>query len=271
MSGPGTSTVGKPDQFAFFLGGHDLEMTTIAALVRRTGRALYDKCLAWNGAVASAYRDELEAALAAGITPVLVELGDDIGLPQNRIRLVDHHGPRAGADAPTSLHQVFALLQLPAEDWTRRHELVAANDRGYIDEMVVLGASVEEMREIRAEDRRAQGVTPEEEAAAELAVTHAEGLLDGHLTVVRLPHGKTSTVADRMHSTLDGPGFRNLFVLSPGEVNFFGEGKWVHALDNRFSGDWIGGALPGRGFWGSGHVSGSAVLAWLVEQGRKYA
>lgn len=260
------STIGKAGQFVFFLGGHDLEMETIAALVSRAGRTLHDKGLGWNMAVASAYRSELEAALAAGMTPVLVELRDDIGLPQSRIHLVDHHGVRAGANAPTSLHQVFALLQLPVENWTRRYELVAANDRGHIDEMVAMGASAEEMREIRAADRRAQGVGPDEEATAAAAVANAEILNSGLLTAVRLPHRKTSTVADRMHSTLGGPGFRNLLVISPGEVNFFGEGKWIRDLDKRFPGGWVGGALPARGFWGSGQTNGDGVLSWLLEQ-----
>lgn len=264
------STIRKPDHLAFFLGGHDLEMETIAALVRGAGRPLYDKNLAWNTATTSAYQNEIATTLAADMTPVLVELKDDIGLPQDRIRLVDHHGERAGADAPTSLRQVFALLQLPAGNWTRWYELVAANDRGHIDEMAALGAAIEEMREIRSADRRAQGVASDDEAAAAIAVMGAETLRlnDDQLTVVRLSHGKTSTVADRMHSKLGGPGFQNLLVLSPGEVNFFGGGKWVRALDKHFPRGWVGGALPRSGFWGSGQVRGEEVLAWLIKQNR---
>lgn len=168
------STIRKPDHLAFFLGGHDLEMETIASLVRGGGRPLYDKDLAWNAAKTSAYQSEIATVPAAEMTPVLVELNDDNGLPQDRIRLVNHQGDRAGADAPTSLGQIFALLELPASNSTRWYELVAANDRGHIDEMAALDASIEEMREICAADRQVQGVGPDYKAANAIAVTSVE-------------------------------------------------------------------------------------------------
>ena len=58
----------------FFLGGADLEMATIRALVTETlgPRAVVDKGLGWGGKV-SDYAAEL-AALPSGVVPVLVEL-----------------------------------------------------------------------------------------------------------------------------------------------------------------------------------------------------
>ena len=151
----------------FFLGGHDLEMDTIRELLeRRAAGRWHDRGLAW-GARASAYREEIEAALAAGETPVLVELEDDVGLDGRCVVIVDHHGESAGAERPTSLEQVFAWLALPPGEWTRWHELVAANDRGYIPALVEAGASIEEIREVRAADRGAQGITEAEERAAQ--------------------------------------------------------------------------------------------------------
>ncbi len=62
---------------------------------------------------------------------------------------------QASYDKPTSLQQIFALLGLSAERWTRWFALVAANDRGHIAEMVGLGATPEEIAQVRAADRAA--------------------------------------------------------------------------------------------------------------------
>ncbi|MGQ0593063.1 MAG: hypothetical protein ACT4QB_10550 [Gammaproteobacteria bacterium] len=255
----------------FFLGGNDLEMQTIRALLEETapGR-FHDKHLRW-GARASAYRQEIEHALSASLTPVLVELQDDLGLDPGRVVIVDHHGEQAGSDKPTSLQQIFALLGLPAGRWTRWFTLVAANDRGHIAEMLGVGATPEEIVRVRAADRAAQGISPEEERAGEEAVRRAETLAKGRgrLTLVRLPHDHTATytatVTDRLDPTLGGPGFKNLVVLCPDEVNFFGSGDLVAAIDRRFPGGWYGGALPHYGFWGRAG-SGQEVLMFLLDQ-----
>jgi len=239
-----------PEHLVFFLGGRDLEMATIRDLLQEVapGR-FYDKALAW-GAAASAYRQEILATLAGGLTPVLVELADDLDLTPTRTIVVDHHGARAGAHQPTALHQVFALLGLPGKRWNRWFELVAANDRGYIPAMIERGATLEEIVRVRAADRAAQGITPAEEAAGEQAVAQAETLAGGLLTVVHLPHARTATVTDRLQPELGGAGYHNLLVDCPAQQNFFGAGQLVLALQQRFPGGWYGGALPARGFWG---------------------
>src|SRR5207249_1075933 len=112
----------------------------------------HDKRLAW-GARASAYAGEIASCLGAGRTPVLVELEDDVGVGDAGVVVVDHHGPRAAHEAPTSLHQVFALLGLASRCWTRRYDLVAANDRGAVRALVAAGATRAEIEEIRAADR----------------------------------------------------------------------------------------------------------------------
>lgn len=236
-------------RLVFFLGGRDLEMLTVRELLEEPGLRFHDKSLAW-GAKASDYREEIDNALSAGLTPVLVELGVDIPLPADRVTVIDHHGRRAGSDLPTSLHQVFDLLQLPGERWSRRFELVAANDRGYIPEMLERGATPQEIEEIRAADRRVQGVTEEEEAVATAAIAQRREYAQGMLTVVVLSHNRASIVADLLLAELGGPGYENLLVISPEEVNFFGDGDSVRMLDKLFPGGWLGGALPERGFWG---------------------
>ena len=240
----------SPEQLVFFLGGHDLEMLTIRGLLEQEapGR-FHDLELGW-GARASSYREPILAALAADTTPVLIELENDLGLPDGPLLIADHHGARAGKEAPTSLHQVFRLLALPPARWTRWFDLVAANDRGYIPALRQLGADSQEIAAIRAADRQAQGITQADEDAAEQAVRNLAIDAEGALTVVALAHPRTAAVTDRLHPDLGGPGFRNLLVLAPDEANFFGEGRIIATLANQFPAAWYGGALPDQGFWG---------------------
>lgn len=97
-------------RYEYFLGGRDLEMTTIAELLHSVGETVHDRHLIW-GAKASAYREELAAARSTGAIPVLIELTDDLGLAndidQGHAILIDHHGDRAGKDVPTSIEQIY--------------------------------------------------------------------------------------------------------------------------------------------------------------------
>lgn len=233
----------------FFLGGQDLEMVTIRDLLLETGAMFHDKRLGW-GARASDYRAEIDAALAAGDSPTLIELELDVRLPEERITVVDHHDHRAGTDARSSLRQVFDLLALPPERWTREFELVDANDRGHIPGMIRSGATADDIVRIRAADRAAQGVTADEQKAAREAIAERISTPNGDLTLVRVPHSKASVVADLMHAELGGPGYTNLVVLSPTEINVFAEGWIVSALKEALPQGWSGGDLPERGFWG---------------------
>ena len=258
----------RHSDYEFFLGGHDVEMITIRdLLVEVAANHLHDKGLNW-GAKASHYRSEIADSLRKGRTPVLIELEQDIELDQQRIILINHHEERSGIEQPTSLQQVFRLLELPQEQWTRWNELVAANDREYIDGMLKIGATKEEIMEIRAADRLAQGITPEEEISGEHAISEAEELRGGFLTVVYLAHSKTSVVTDRLHPALGGRGYENLLVSCPDQVNFYGSGDCIYALNEAFPGGWYGGALPVRGFWG--HLGNPPELVpFLLGQAEK--
>jgi hypothetical protein len=239
----------KP-RFVFFLGGHDLEMLAIRDLLEtNVPFRFHDKGLSW-GAKTSDYSEEIGACLSNGDIPVLIELQDDVGLDLERVVIIDHHGERAGVYQPTSLHQVFDLLQLPREAWSRWFELVAANDRGYIPAVREAGATQEEIVKVRAADRAAQGITVEEEVQGAKAVAQAEVRANGRLTLVRLPHSRTAAVTDRLEPALGGPGYQNLLVISPRQLNFFGEGRVIFALNWSFPEGWYGGAPPERGFWG---------------------
>ena len=122
-----TARARRRRDIALFLGGHDLEMITIGELGRRwlSPERVHDKGLRW-GAAASTYSAGIGAALATGLTAVLVELEDDLpaSLDRTRILIIDHHGAGAGADQPSALHQVFRLIGCPARAWTRDRKSV---------------------------------------------------------------------------------------------------------------------------------------------------
>jgi len=239
-------------KLVFFLGGHDLEMITIKGLLDEKGITYYDKELSW-GAKASDYKEEISKTIASGLIPVLVELTNDLDIGQENYILIDHHGERAGANTPSSLRQVFELLQVPSKEWTRYFELVDANDKGHIQAMINIGASREEVMEVRQADRHAQGITDEQERQGHLAIAQIETLLNGKLTIIQLPHSKTAAVTDLLHPALGGSGYKNLLIISPDEVNFYGKGEIITALNQKFPDGWYGGSLPEYGFWGHGN------------------
>ncbi|MCK6685092.1 MAG: hypothetical protein L6R30_22035 [Thermoanaerobaculia bacterium] len=252
----------------FFLGGYDLEMVTIRELLEKEAAGCFhDKLLSWS-AKASAYLPEIVQALEQGRRPVLIELVNDLEEPLKsdpRLIHVDHHGSQRGLNARTALHQVFVLLGLPASRWTRWYDLVSVNDWAYLPGLMEFGATKEEIEDVRRRDRAAQGVTPEEEAGAIRAIERAEYRFGGRLIVVRIASHRTSPVTDRLEPLRPGLGAENVFIVSPGEVNFSGEGWLVLGLAARFPGGWMGGALPLRGYWGSVEAGEEDVLEYLKE------
>lgn len=239
-------------EFRFFLGGRDLEMETIAALLFEAGLGdrVVDGGLAW-GARAGAYDGAIRTALAAGETPVLIELADDLAADIDRSRLVviDHHGSRAGHGRPTSLEQIFALVGRAAGlVWTRRRALVAANDRGHAAAMRAIGAQPDEIREIRDADRLAQGVSAEVAAESRRAVSAAKAL--GPLLVVETRATTSSAVHDFLLPEYGGPDPSDVLVTTALTWSFSGEGRVIADLST-IPGCWYGGDLPSRGFWGA--------------------
>lgn len=250
----------------FFLGGRDLEMSTIHDIVAELapGRC-HDLRLAWDNARASAYATEIAAALARGRRAVLVELELDLSIDPARVIVVDHHGPASNGRVPGALEQVALLLNIPPQQWPREWALVSANDTGYIEGLLAMGATREEISDVRRRDRAAQGITAEQELAGEEALARATRPHPS-LTVVELDHAKTAVVSDRLHCALGGPGFDQLLVLCPHETNFFGRGDLIAKLVALRPGSWCGGDLPLRGFWGMGVREPSLagqIVAWL--------
>jgi hypothetical protein len=236
----------------FFLGGHDLEMREIRALLNEAGleQCIVDHELAW-GARASAYEGDIRAAIATGETPVLIELTDDLPCDFLKAGLVniDHHGSRAGADAPSALRQVYDLVgRRHGLAWTRQRALVEANDVGHVPALRAMGATPEEIRAIRDADRRAQGVSAATEQESRRAAAAAQRR--GALTLVRTTAPTSSAIADFLLPEYGGPGADDLIVVMPDKIAFFGLGTVIDRLKDT-PGSWYGGALPARGYWGA--------------------
>ena len=167
---------------------------------------------------------------------------------------IDHH-KYDGDDRSNSLTSIEQISNLLGVELTAYERAVALNDKGYIPLMEEAGVPAETISAVRLADRKAQGVTAEMEEQAERACASKEVV--GSLTIVRLPHSKTSTVCDRLYGQ-----YENLLVLSAdGETNFFGSGAVIAQLQEKFGG-WSGGQLPKTGFWG-GYPNQDEVEAFV--------
>ncbi|MDR0860596.1 MAG: hypothetical protein LBO09_06585 [Candidatus Peribacteria bacterium] len=258
-----------------FLGGADAEMSAIREVLQQTGIEFVDNQLGW-GAKISDYSDRIKEALSSNREVVTIELINDINL--KGLVEIDHHGERS--TEPASILQVLKLIGIEP---TRRQQLIAANDSGYIPAMLALGATPEEVAEIRLLDRSAQGITSEMEAEAERAIANTETI--NGITVIRMSHSKCATVSDRL---FDPSKPQNLLILSgDGESNYYGNGLLCQLLKGEktgtapapwdasqtietFSnfGGWNGGAGLGDpesyGFWG-GYGDQEAIKSFIVD------
>lgn len=196
----------------FLLGGNDLEMTTIKNLLVNAGEQFETHDLRWDNAKLSSYEKTLEEY---GNSPDYqiygVELNEDIPHPDNYVR-IDHHNDFA--NKPSSLEQVATLLGFAMD---RHMQLVAANDSRYIPGMIKLGASREEIDDIRRADRAAQGISEgDDERLAEESLKSCKGDAS-NLYVVKSLTSKFSTICDRMYP------YRRLLIYNDDIAEFYGE------------------------------------------------
>lgn len=197
----------------FLLGGYDLEMQEIKNILEQNGNTYLDKQLKWDNALLEAYRDELEIYLnnkAYAIYGIeLQEQGFD--LPSNYYR-IDHHN--ALSDLPSSIEQVCTLLDVPM---SRHLELVAANDKAYIPGMEAIGASIDEISDIRLKDRQAQGVTQRDEELAKQALRHKKR--EGDLIIIYSHSDRFSPICDSLYPS------DKLLIYTDDELVYYGKGK----------------------------------------------
>ncbi len=226
----------------FVCPANDGEAQTIVALLKRNGEVVLVTAQSWGASwdgLEAEIKSAVSSAIADGDTVYGIELQG--AAPAGAVNL-DHHCYENDdrSNPKSSIEQVASVIGVKL---TAFEQAVAANDKGYIPLMREQGFDNDTIQKVRLLDRSAQGITPEQEAAAEVAITKAEAT--GKLTVVRLAHSKCATVTDRMYGQ-----YTNLLVLcEDGESDFYGDGGIIAELQSRFGG-WSGGQLPKSGFWG---------------------
>jgi len=234
----------------YFLGGHDAEMLEIRNMLEASNVPYFDKQLKW-GAQLSKYQQELDQ-LEPNQRPVFVELKLDCAYPEHAV-IIDHHGERAGKNQLTAIAQTAKRLRTSLN---RHQQLISINDRAHIRGMKAFGASHSEIETIRALDRKAQGVTDDDEKKALKTIQENIRILCPDVAIVKSLCERTSCVVDRIHDR-----FKHLFVFSPdGNAHYFGPGEIVFALRDMVhfaqKNDpalevWYGGDLPEIGFLGT--------------------
>lgn len=220
------------EQLFFLLGGADLEMQTIRDVLVCQGIPFADHHLRWDNALLSSYQEELQER-KGGQTIYGIELREDI-LPPSCYRAVDHHNGLSSF--PCALEQVLEILQLPMN---RYEQLVSANDKAYIPGMLALGATSEEIATIRLADRKAQGVTEEEEHLAEKAIADNKEIVNG-LIIVHALCSRFSPICDRLFP------YHKLLVYTDSEWMYYGDDSTK--VCELFSDDLLEGNL----FYGGG-------------------
>ena len=183
----------------FLLGGYDLEMQTIKELLEKNKAKYIDKKLSW-GAKLSDYKDELNFYG----TIYGVELQEDITPPKN-YKSIDHHNENS--HKPSSLEQVGKILNI---ELNRHQQLVSANDANHIKGMQKLCATKEEIQTIRELDRKAQGVTDEDEELAKDSIKKS----NSNIIYSKTPH--FSSICDRVYDK-----FENYIVYDENKIVFY--------------------------------------------------
>lgn len=199
-------------QPVFLLGGRDLEMCVIADMLRAQRITFKDYSLQWDNAHLSQYQTELQEYGNHAFFQIYgVELQEDIIPPTNYIR-IDHHNDFI--DKPSALEQVANLLNVSLN---RYQQLVVINDRAYIPGLQAAGATSDEIAQIRYNDRKAQGVTKEEEQWAELAINENREQI-GDLIIIHAFCSHFSPICDRLYP------YEKLLIYTDEELMYYGKG-----------------------------------------------
>lgn len=199
----------------FLLGGYDLEMLEIKKILKKHNIPYFDNHLSWDNALLLNYRDVL-AQYGNNHDYQLygIELRNTgiYSIPEN-YQLIDHHNEYNKLQS--SLEQVANILQIPL---TRKQQLKAANDKGYIPAMKLLGATDEEIFNIRLQDRKAQGVTKKDELLVGKAIENKKLL--GDVTVVEALSFAFSPICDRLYP------YKKLLIYTSQNLMYYGENKY---------------------------------------------
>lgn len=206
----GKNTSENKGKHLFLLGGRDLEMVEIGRLLDKHAIPYLDAGLTWKNAVLSAYKAALDSSAQSYETIYGLELRPDIPAPAN-YRLIDHHNelpPR-----PSALEQVAEIIGVKLKG--QRYRLVIANDVAHIAGMRACCAPDDAINQIRLEDRRAQGVTPEDEEQAARDLISLR--MESGVGIVQTELEHFSPIADRIQL----PG---LLIYNATSLTYYGKG-----------------------------------------------
>jgi len=156
-------------------------------------------------------------------------------------RNIDHHYYR-GDDRSNRLSSLEQVAEILGVELDRHQQLVAANDRGYIPAMEAMGATTEEVLRIRQLDRRAQGITGEQERQAEMDVAAAEW--NGKRVEVWCPEGITSAHSDLLYSRAE-----EALLRAPDQWQYEGP-RHMEFVRARFPEQVWSGGRPESGYFG---------------------
>lgn len=187
---------------AFLLGGYDLEMKTIKKILQKREQIVFDKRLSW-GAKLSDYKDKLNLDYHF----FAIELIENIK-PSKEIAIIDHHNNFQ--NKKSSLEQVCEILDVKMD---RRLKLIAANDAEYIKGMQKLGATDEEIEEIRKQDRATQKVTNKDEELAIKSIENKKIYQD--IVVIYSLTDKFSPIIDRVFG-------KNCLIYNDKKLTYYG-------------------------------------------------
>ncbi|CAA6815700.1 MAG: Unknown protein [uncultured Sulfurovum sp.] len=244
----------KKENTLFLLGGHDLEMLTIKKLLEEKGFTVIDHELSW-GAKLSSYTEVLKEHQDKTIYGV--ELIEDIAIPKN-YHAIDHHNEQV--DKASSLFQVLECLELKP---TREHKLISANDVGHIEAMKCLGATAEEIKSIRQQERTIQGITAKDELQAQ---KESEAVVEKNgISIIE-------TTLDAFSPIVDNYEKRPLLVYSQKSFTYYGDiaflkEKYKKQIENKE-------AYHSRGYFGFdtayvGLVTPNILVKEIVEVKQK--
>ncbi len=189
--------------------------------------------------------EKIEGFISAN--PSAVIYGVELGGPARwNAGNIDHHIYRdeSRSNEKSSIEQVATLLGV---ELTRHQTLIAANDKGYIPALRAMGATDNEIKIVRAQDRLSQGVTPDQEAQAVADIRSAE-IRDGKW-FIPCPKGFTSAITDRIFGqyaellTVDGLNGKWIY-FGPRHMEFYALTEGGTTLAR-----WAGGN-PKNGFSG---------------------
>ncbi|MCG8576531.1 MAG: hypothetical protein MI810_16755 [Flavobacteriales bacterium] len=234
----------ESSKYIFLLGGHDLEMLEIKRILTKNKATVIDRNLKWDNANWEIFQDLFNQQQYAEKTFVGVELAKQDFQPKNSIN-IDHHNDME--EKSSSLEQILQLINLQ-EPLSRHQKLIVANDIGYIPELRAMGATKDEIIEIRNADRKAQGVTSEDEKLAQKAIENHKKV-HGTLTVVYSETNRFSAIADRLYDKVD-----QLLIHTKDELTFYGSERGY--IEGLYSKD-----MFGKSVYKGGGINGYLGLA----------